>query len=454
MNTPRWDETWHRLRKWTNDSGQAERLAAQILQDQGYNDLDPSHPLGGPDGGKDAICMKAEEKWIMAVYFPRGQKTFAKIMEKYEGDLRGVDPNSARGIAFVTNQEITLSERKALKDAANAIGHDADVFHLERITNVLDAPKMAIVRKQFLGIGFEETPIIALGGQGGMAPGAGGGGGGVIGQGARGGDGGPGGKIVLADGISDADAGRTLQEMLAFAADESPHVGAGGGGPGIIGDGSIGGQGGGGGDLLYDEISIEAGQRLEIRVGRGGENGGTGEDSIVNLVSQDGSVLNSLLAVGGQPGEAAKPARIGRSVRPDDVQNGFGISSIMLAECAQIRHGLLYLLGGGWEYFEFQTCPFTADWPLVLVVSMGQVGLGDPIELFAVVDDPKGFQTQKVPFVVNVSASTSQVFRLIFVIPLHYTGSVSGIWSISIVSGESTLAVLPIEVRCPAQTCG
>lgn len=72
--TTRWDETWHRLREWTDGPGKSERLAAQILLEEGYESLDPSHPLGGPDGAKDAVCVKSGKKFIMAVYFPRGQQ--------------------------------------------------------------------------------------------------------------------------------------------------------------------------------------------------------------------------------------------------------------------------------------------------------------------------------------------------------------------------------------------
>ncbi len=105
MKKGRWDETWHRLREWTNGQGPSERLAAQILVSEGYRDLDPSHPLGGPDGGKDATCTKDGEKWIMAVYFPRGQQTLATIKDKLLNDADGVTRNGAEGLAFVTNQE-------------------------------------------------------------------------------------------------------------------------------------------------------------------------------------------------------------------------------------------------------------------------------------------------------------------------------------------------------------
>ena len=39
----RWDETWHRLREWTNGQGLSERLAAQILLAEGFTNVDPSH---------------------------------------------------------------------------------------------------------------------------------------------------------------------------------------------------------------------------------------------------------------------------------------------------------------------------------------------------------------------------------------------------------------------------
>jgi hypothetical protein len=114
----RWDETWHRLREWTNGQGQSERLAAQVLLGEGYTDLDPSHPLGGPDGAKDALCRRDGKTWIMAAYFPRGQQALGAIRSKFLSDLRGVASNSAHALAFVTNQELTVAECDALSAAA------------------------------------------------------------------------------------------------------------------------------------------------------------------------------------------------------------------------------------------------------------------------------------------------------------------------------------------------
>ncbi len=68
MARTRDDETWHRLREWTKGQTPSERLAAQILIHEGLIDLDPSHPLGGKDGGKDAstLPVRCRPSWVRA----------------------------------------------------------------------------------------------------------------------------------------------------------------------------------------------------------------------------------------------------------------------------------------------------------------------------------------------------------------------------------------------------
>lgn len=156
----RWDETWHRLREWTNGQAPSERLAAQLIIEAGYSNIDPSHPLGGKDGGKDAICTYKGERWVMAVYFPRGQKDFSEIRQKFEFDCVGATKNNASGIVFVSNQELRLSEREELRKASGKLKFD--LFHLEKITTILDSPAMASVRHQFLGISSDQEESGAI----------------------------------------------------------------------------------------------------------------------------------------------------------------------------------------------------------------------------------------------------------------------------------------------------
>ena len=153
--TSRPDKTWHRLLNWTSGQASSERLAAQILLAEGYTDLIPSHPLGGKDGGMDASCRKDDVAWIMAVYFPRGQKSFREIKKKFTADLAGVATNNAAGIVFVTNQELTLAERAKLAQCCKGIR--CELYHLERINTILDQPAMAIAREQFLYIAADAS---------------------------------------------------------------------------------------------------------------------------------------------------------------------------------------------------------------------------------------------------------------------------------------------------------
>ncbi|WP_433755827.1 hypothetical protein [Nocardia sp. CA-135398] len=140
------DETWYRLREWTHGQAPSERLAAQVLLAEGYKNLDPSRPLGGPDGRRDAIADRDRKKWIMAVYFPRGQQSVGAIKKKFLADLAGIDSNGADGIAFVTNQELTINERDRLVGMTDKA---VELYHLERCVAVLDQPRMGPVRRQF-----------------------------------------------------------------------------------------------------------------------------------------------------------------------------------------------------------------------------------------------------------------------------------------------------------------
>jgi Pentapeptide repeats (9 copies) len=150
----RWDETWHRLHEWTNGQAQSERLAVQILLAEGFTDLDPSHPLGGPGMGKDATARRDDRSWGVGVYFPRGKRPFGAVKRKFRADFRGAAGAGADGFVFVTNQELTLSQRAEL---SASVGGETVIYHLERLVALLDQPRMVGVRRQFLALeGFAD----------------------------------------------------------------------------------------------------------------------------------------------------------------------------------------------------------------------------------------------------------------------------------------------------------
>jgi hypothetical protein len=135
------DEMFHRLHFWTDTSGRAEQLAAVVLA----------------DGKKDARMTRAGEPWIMAAYFPYGQRGFSEIKAKFISDFAGVTRNDAQGMAFVTNQILSEGQRDELRSAVDGA---VDIFHVHRLAIALDGPGMEHARSQFLTLprANEEVP--------------------------------------------------------------------------------------------------------------------------------------------------------------------------------------------------------------------------------------------------------------------------------------------------------
>lgn len=148
------DETWFRLREWTKDQKPAERMSAQILQFEGFSCIDPTHPLGGKDGAKDIVCFKNGVKWIGAVYFPRGQKSFREIKKKFNDDFLGVEKNNATCFVFITNQEIKAAERTKLVEQCG--DSEVEIYHLERMVHILNSPANYAIRYEYLDISISK----------------------------------------------------------------------------------------------------------------------------------------------------------------------------------------------------------------------------------------------------------------------------------------------------------
>jgi fido (protein-threonine AMPylation protein) len=142
------------IRDWRSGTTQAERMCAALLHLEGYEDIDPQHPLGGPDGLKDVLCRKNGENWVAAAFFPPTQPTFKQIKDKFIHDLAGVRTNNADAMAFFVNQHLTIGEREELRLQSPA--HEVELYHLERIRDLLDSPKGCGIRLEYLRIPMTE----------------------------------------------------------------------------------------------------------------------------------------------------------------------------------------------------------------------------------------------------------------------------------------------------------
>ena len=156
-------ETRIKLINWDRGQTDSERFSALILKNAGYSNLDPIHPVGGPDGGKDIVCMRDNgTRWIGAVYFATTeQKSFKVIKDKFAKDLVGAIKNDANGIVFVCNQKLSEMERIELSEMAKDKGLGADIFHIEKLVHILNTPEMYGVRYDFLGIEISKEEELA-----------------------------------------------------------------------------------------------------------------------------------------------------------------------------------------------------------------------------------------------------------------------------------------------------
>ena len=151
--------TYQIIINWDKGQAFSERMAAKILSIDGFENIDPQSPAGGPDGTKDIIGERYGIRHIIGAYFPNGQKDFKDIKSKFDDDYSGAVKNSAKGFAFVTNQKITVSERLLLtKDLELPI----EIYHGERVCGILDTPKGYGVRLEYLGIELSKEEQISF----------------------------------------------------------------------------------------------------------------------------------------------------------------------------------------------------------------------------------------------------------------------------------------------------
>ena len=152
------NNTYQILLYWDKGATFAERMAAKLLRLEGYTEIDPQCPMGGPDGTKDILCTKDGRSFVVGCYFPSGQKDLAAIAKKFSDDYRGVAKNEADGFIFVTNQAIAPRERVGLVSSYPS----SELFHGERVCGVLDSPKGYGIRLEYLGIELTKAEQISF----------------------------------------------------------------------------------------------------------------------------------------------------------------------------------------------------------------------------------------------------------------------------------------------------
>jgi hypothetical protein len=298
-----------------------------------------------------------------------------------------------------------------------------------------------------------EQSSVSLGGEGGKAPGAGGGGGGAIGPNAKAGRGGDGGRQYWQDeegekvDVTNLGYPKESQEFIeSIRTSLAFPPGAGGGGAGAIGSHGRAGDGGHGGDVLVGKLFLQPGV-YPIRIGDGGhaavlpgQHSFPGGETIMQ--DPNGNVIAHVC--GGRRVRSASsylPDGV-RELTRDDVLEGVKMTLLAPTNRAEIRDGLLYLEGGGWDFLEVPMLPNDSIWNIAWTIQGNSYSeeLGIYIGLLNPAGEEMACQAISVP---------ANLRTVHFVTSIGARLDTPGLWRIIAYSGHYILAEYTVDVREP-----
>ena len=124
-----------------------ERLAADILNGLGYQDVEPMAPAGGADGGSD---IRFTEAGTNGIAFVTLEKT---IKDKFRRDL-AKQQNGEGSIALFCHVDVSPANKLIFAKESAELGYTLQVFDLERLRSLLDG-RFKDVRRRYLHIDDE-----------------------------------------------------------------------------------------------------------------------------------------------------------------------------------------------------------------------------------------------------------------------------------------------------------
>ena len=121
-----------------------ERLAADVLNSLGYENVKPMAPLGGADGGTDILYTNGDAKGVAFVTLRKDIRTkFLEDLSKYQ--------ESSDEIALFSIVDITLKQKAEFTSEAINKGATLEIFDIERIRSLFDST-LKELRRRYLGI--------------------------------------------------------------------------------------------------------------------------------------------------------------------------------------------------------------------------------------------------------------------------------------------------------------
>ena len=137
---------------------------ADLLGVEGYDNIQPIHPMGGRDNKRDIRCWQAGIKFVCACYFPptAAHLKFKDVKKKFKADIKGVTNDGAQGYVFATNVPLTDGQRDDLMKWGLKKCSHVVLYEIERIRVLLDKPIACALRHRYLGIEITAEAQIAL----------------------------------------------------------------------------------------------------------------------------------------------------------------------------------------------------------------------------------------------------------------------------------------------------
>jgi hypothetical protein len=139
-------ETRRALEDFDNPSD-FERLAADVLNAQGYSDVKPMAPCGGGDGGQDIRFRVGSSTGTAFVTLNKD------IKRKFDEDLSKLS-NGNGEIALFCSVDVTPTNKRKFTEDARRKGFTLQIFDLERIRSLLDTT-LKHLRRRYLHIDDE-----------------------------------------------------------------------------------------------------------------------------------------------------------------------------------------------------------------------------------------------------------------------------------------------------------
>jgi hypothetical protein len=139
-------------------------MVADVLGIEGYDQIEPVHPQGGPDGKRDIRCVQGGIRFVCACYFPPSAASvdFKDLRSKFKNDLAGVTKDGASGFVFATNVHLTEGERQQLETDGARSCAVVVLYHLEKLRAVLDRPVGCGIRLRYLDIAMTKEEQVAF----------------------------------------------------------------------------------------------------------------------------------------------------------------------------------------------------------------------------------------------------------------------------------------------------